>query len=71
MIDLLTEMEHLKRKKKKRKKEKKEWLLAFWNKGPNKKGSKERLFIMTRTHNMQIFGGNPIVQATKRHLNNR
>ena len=30
--------------------------------GPNKKGSKERLFIMTRTHNMQIFGENPIVK---------
>ena len=34
------------------------------------KSSKERFFIMTQTHNMEIFGGNPLRQVTKRHLNN-
>ena len=57
MIDLLTEMEHLKRKKKKRKKR---MTASVLKQGPNKKGSKERLFIMTRTHNMQIFGEIPL-----------
>ena len=32
------------------------------------KGPKEHLFIMTQT-NLQIFAGNPLCQATKRHLN--
>ena len=31
---------------------------------PNKKGSKERLFIMTRIHNMQIFGEIPFVKRS-------
>ena len=48
------------------------------------KGSNKRLFILTQTHSMQIlgeipfikpqnnnFGGNPLYQATKWHLNNR
>ena len=34
------------------------------------KRSKERLFIMTQTHNLQIFEVIPLYQATKRHLNN-
>ena len=34
------------------------------------KGSNERLFILTRTHRMHIFRGNPLRQATKRVLGN-
>ena len=34
-------------------------------------GSKERLFIRTQTHNLQIFRVIPFVKVTKRHLNNR
>ena len=30
------------------------WLLEFWNKIQTQKGSEERLFIMTQTHNIQI-----------------
>ena len=33
----------------------------------HKQVQKERLFIITRTHNMQIVVGNPLRQATKRH----
>ena len=32
--------------------------------------NKERLFTITQTHNLQIFRGNLLCQATKRHLNN-
>ena len=41
------------------------------NKIQTQKGSKERLlhFIITRTHNMHIFGEIPS-QATKQHINN-
>ena len=33
------------------------------------KGSKERLFIRTKTQSAN-FGGNPVCQASKQHLNN-
>ena len=39
-------------------------------KSKHTKDSTGRLFIMTQTHNLQVFGGNPLCQATKRHLNN-
>ena len=48
-----------------------EWLLAFQNKIQTQKGSKERLFTMTRTHTMQTFGQIPFVKPPKRHFNNR
>ena len=35
------------------------------------KGSNARLFILTRTHSMQIFGEIPFIKPQKRHLNNR
>ena len=39
----------------------------FTQRFQTQKGSNERLFIFTRTN----FRGNPLYQATKRHLNNR
>ena len=52
------------------KKSETEWLLAFWNKIQTQKGSNERLSILTWTQYAN-FGGNPLCQATKQHLNNR
>ena len=40
------------------------------NRSKHIKGSKERLFIMTQIHRLQICWGNSLCQAVKRHLNN-
>ena len=44
-------------------------LSLFDTRSKHIKGSKERLFIMTRTQPAN-FRGNPLCQVTKRHLNN-
>ena len=51
-----------KEKKKKKKRREKRMTARVLKQDPNTKGSKERLFITTRTHNMQIFGEIPFVK---------
>ena len=36
--------------------------LSDWSKIQTQKGSNERLFILTRTHSMQIFGEIPFIK---------
>ena len=47
---------------------KEEWLLAFWNMIQTHKRFERMPLIRTKTHSAN-FQGNPLYQATKRHLN--
>ena len=50
-------------KKKKKKKSETRMTASVPKQDPNTyKSSEERLFIMTQTHSLQIFGGNPLAK---------